>query len=289
MKATEEDAKVVDSIVSARGIWPKLRRVIEAVKGPVSALSGAARHLPGGWRSTRGLPPLRVQQRANRAAAVDVDWFQGIAGADSGWARTEYGEYYASSVSVYAAIRIRAEALSRPPLVVYRQSADGARTPVGPSHPVHRLLERVNPWYTRGDLWRATETYLGLWGSSFWALEHGDEGQWEIWPLRPDRVSVLADRRQYIRGFVYQGRNGPVAYTPDEMLWIRYFNPLEEYAGMSPMAPARMAVDMGKDALRFNRNFLRNSAQPDFVLLTKEKMMPGLQVFPEGLPGKSRL
>ena len=29
---------------------------------------------------------------------------------------------------------------------------------------------------------------------------------------------------------------------------------------------------MGKDAVRFNRNFYRNSAQPDFVLLTDESM-----------------
>ncbi len=41
---------------------------------------------------------------------------------------------------------------------------------------------------------------------------------------------------------------------------------------MSPLAPARLAVDMGKDGLRFNRNFLRNSARPDFVLLTNENM-----------------
>ena len=83
---------------------------------------------------------------------------------------------------------------------------------------------------------------------------------------------MLPDRRQYIRGFVYQGRNGPVAYTPDEILWFHYFNPLEEYAGLSPIAPVRLAVDMGKDGLRFNRNFFRNSAQPDFVLLTNESM-----------------
>ena len=68
------------------------------------------------------------------------------------------------------------------------------------------------------------------------------------------------------------GANGPVPYTADEVVWLRYFNPLEEFAGLSPVAPVRMAVDMGKDALRFNRNFLRNSAQPDFVLLTNESM-----------------
>ncbi len=272
MKAIEEEAKVIDSIASLNGLGPTLHKVIEAVKGRASVLSGATGLPVGGRKSPRAVSPPRVQQRANRAAAADVDWFQGVAGAGTGWARTEYGEYYASSVPVYSAIRLRAEALSRSPLAVYRQSADGARIAVGPSHPLHRLLERVNPWYTRGDLWRATEIYLDLWGSSFWALERDEEGQREIWPLRPDRVSVLADRRQYIRGFVYQGRAGPVAYTADEILWIRYFNPMEEFAGLSPMAPARLAVDMGRDALRFNRNFLRNSAQPDFVLLTNESM-----------------
>jgi HK97 family phage portal protein len=143
---------------------------------------------------------------------------------------------------------------------------------VGPLHPAQQLLDRVNRWYTRGDLWRATEIYLNLWGLAFWALERDEEGRREIWPLRPDRVNILSDRRQHIRGFVYQGRSGPVAYTPDEIVWLRYFNPLEEYAGLSPLAPSRLSVDMGSDGMRFNRNFFRNSAQPDFVLLTNENM-----------------
>ena len=157
-------------------------------------------------------------------------------------------------------------------MLVLRQSPEGTRRPVGPSHPAQQLLNRVNRWYTRGDLWRATEIYLSLWGSAFWALERDEEGQLEIWPLRPDRISLLPSKRQHIRGFVCLGRTGPVAYTADEMVWIRYFNPLEEYAGLSPLAPSRLAVDMGSDGLRFNRNFLRNSAQPDFVLLTNENI-----------------
>ena len=89
-------------------------------------------------------------------------------------------------------------------------------------------------------------------------------------------MSIIPGRQNYIRGFVYTGRTGQVAYTPDEIVWLRYFNPLEEYAGLSPVAPARLAIDMGKDGLRFNRNFLRNSAQPDFVLLTNENRTPGI-------------
>ena len=214
-----------------------------------------------------------VIQRSSRAAAADFTPAAEPFGPGGGWARPEYGSYYASSVSVYAAVKVRADAVSRPPLAVYRRQADGGKTPVLPSHPVRQLLQRVNPWYTRGDLWQATEIYLNLWGQAFWALERDESGGREIWPLRPDRVTVLPDRQRHIRGFVYRGRAGAaVAYTPEEMVWLRYFNPLEEYAGLSPLAPARLSVDMGGDGLRFNRNFLRNSAQPDFVLLTDAQL-----------------
>ena len=144
--------------------------------------------------------------------------------------------------------------------------------PGSKTHPVVRLLERVNPWYTRGDLWRATEINLCLWGAAFWAIERGDDGEPELWPLRPDRMAVIPDRRRYVRGFVYRGNADPVAYTPEEIIWLRYFNPMEELAGLSPLAPARLSADMGHEGLLFNRNLLRNSARPDFLLLTNQEM-----------------
>ena len=212
-------------------------------------------------------------RRSSRAAAVDLAPLGDTLGAGGGWANPEYGAYYATSVSVYAAVKLRADAVSRPPVMLYRRSPEGTRMTVAPAHPAQQLLNRVNPWYTRGDLWRATEIYLNLWGQAFWALERDEAGRREIWPLRPDRVTILPDRQRHIRGFVYRGRAGaPVAYTADEVIWLRYFNPLEEFAGLSPLAPARLSVDMGGDGLRFNRNFLRNSAQPDFVLLTDAQM-----------------
>lgn len=234
--------------------------IAQALKWPVSAaltLTEAIKSWLPPWEKR---PVQAAEQRANRAAAADIDWFKGFSGPGAGWARTEYAEYYATSVSVYAAVRLRAEALSRPPLVVHRRELDGNLQPVSADHPLQQLMDRVNPWYTRGDLWRATEIYLSLWGSAYWALEKDEAGRWEIWPLRLDRVSVIPDKNQYIRGFVYMGANGPVAYTAEEVVWLCYFNPMEEFAGLSPVAPIRMAVDMGKDALRFNRDFLRNPA-----------------------------
>ena len=126
--------------------------------------------------------------------------FADLLGGD-GRARPEYGRYYASSVSVYAAIKLRADAVSRPSLRIYRQGV--GKPEVDPEHPVARLMARVNPWTTSNDLWRSTEIHLNLWGSAFWTLERDAVGEWQIWPLRPDRVTPLPDERRYLRGFVY--------------------------------------------------------------------------------------
>ena len=240
---------------------------------PKSALARQFKRL----RPTRA--PAQIVQRANRAIATDYDRLHESVGVGGDWANPAYGNYYATSVSIYSAIKLRADAMARAPLAVLRPApaASGTasvptRVPVDPGHPAQRLLDHVNPWHTRGDLWRATEINLCLWGSSFWALERDDSGSFEIWPLRSDRVRVLPEKHRHVKGFVYMGTNGPVPYTPDEIVWMRYYNPLEPFAGLSPLAPVRLSVDSGLDALRFNRNFFKNSAQPDFIFTADDTL-----------------
>ena len=141
-------------------------------------------------------------ERANRADYADHEGPFPFTSSAGGWSRTEYGEYYATSVPVYAAIKMRADALARTPAAVYRRNGAGERVLVAPDHPVRQLLDRVNRWYSRSELWQATEIYLNLWGAAFWAVERDQDGRPEIWPLRPDRTSVVPDRDSHVRGFV---------------------------------------------------------------------------------------
>ena len=192
-------------------------------------------------------------------------------GLDTGlsWTPESYGEYYPKSALVYSAIKLRQDAVARVPLAVHR--GDGER-PAGADHPAQRLLDRPNPFWTRGELWRATETYLGLWGSAFWGLERDAGGRVaEIWPLRPDRMRVVPDEESYVRGFVYMSSGQQAAsYLPEDVVWMRYFNPLEEYAGLSPMAPLRLSVDMGLDSLRASRSALLNDSAPGVFVETPD-------------------
>ena len=168
------------------------------------------------------IPPNNVIQRANRAIAADYDRLHESAGVGGEWAKSVYGEYYAISVSVYSAIKLRADAMARAPLQVLRSVQSGgpsggsvpARVSVGPDHPAQQLLDRVNPWHTRGDLWRATEINLCLWGSSFWALERDEAGRPEIWPLRSDRVGSCRRSSATSRGSSTWGSTAPWPTPP---------------------------------------------------------------------------
>ncbi len=216
----------------------------------------------------RMLERVRGPRSGGRTSSLDRGGWEEL---DTGWSWTpeSYGGYYPKSALVYSAIKLRQDAVARVPLVVHR--GEGER-PAGADHPAQRLLDRPNPFWTRGELWRATETYLGLWGSAFWGLERDGGGRVaEIWPLRPDRMRVVPDEESYVRGFVYMaGGQQAASYLPEDVVWMRYFNPLDEYAGLSPMAPLRLSADMGLDSLRASRSALLNDSAPGIFIETQD-------------------
>ena len=80
-------------------------------------------------------------------------------------------------------------------------------------------------------------------------------------------MRVIPDSQRYIKGFVYVGAGSElVPYLPEDVVWMRYFNPLDEYAGLSPIAPLRQSADMGIDALRANRKLLQNDSTPGLII-----------------------
>ena len=213
----------------------------------------------------------RLQMRQDGGASTGPP-INGLTDADD-WAPSHYAAYFATSAPVYSAVRLRADSVARPPLRVYRHIAAAGvphREWVGPEHPAQRLLDRVNPHWTGGDLWRATETYLNLWGVAYWSVERDELGMpTELWPLRPDRVRIVPDENEYIRGYLYTGLSGEqTAFASDEIVRLRYFNPLDEYAGLSPIAPVRLTLDMGRDALLSNKSGLANDGSPGVVIHT---------------------
>ncbi|NQW21340.1 MAG: phage portal protein [Chloroflexi bacterium] len=239
-----------------------------------------------GLRSTTGIKSgisrvfgrrLTSHEKANRSTRLVVDRFDAVDGIGLEWASAKYGDYYATSAAIHAAVRTRADAVGRPELRVEKSTpSTTSSTPrtwqeVGENHPLQQLIDRPNGSWNKAELIRSIESNLLLWGSAFLGIEKNESGSIiELWPLRPDRMRVIPDVRKYVRGFVYEHAGERAAYLPEEIVWFKHFNPLEEFAGLPSVAPARLAVDMGFEAAKFNRNFFANSATSGDLVITND-------------------
>ena len=254
----------------------------------------AIRHFLGGVRRR----PREGVQRANEPYAAMsqagggtglttdqiVEWLSKLGRTPD----TGPGGYYRSSVPVYRAVKLRSDAVARARLKVYRLNRDGEQEWVGEDDPVQRLLDRVNLDWTRSRMWRAVETYLCLWGQSFrWVnrADSPDPAMWEIWPLRPDKVQVVVGKDGAIAGYIHDPQGSRFAMLPDEVIWDRYFNPLDHHKGLSPLLAGLSSVQMQLEMLAFNRQlfkhgiltsglafFLGEMARPEDVELFQERL-----------------
>lgn len=195
-----------------------------------------------------------------------VDWADEWQGRDkSQFIDPAYGSYIQTSNAVYSCATLRSSLLRSMPIKVYRTNRAGDEVEVKRG-PLIDILQSVNPWWTFGRLMEMTELSLCLWGEAFWFLERGPSGMGqprEIYWGRPDRVSILPDPENYIKGFLYEPENGTqdLAFLASEVIWFRYANPLDEYAGLAPLGAARISADYSTSAMRSNTRLFNNGMQ----------------------------
>lgn len=191
----------------------------------------------------------------------DIDaWLANIFNSQPG--HFDQMRQYEGSAIVYRAIKMRADAVARAPLKAHRVKRTGELEWVGTNHPVQQHLDRVNPWWTHADMWRGVETYLSLWGQAFRYIDRSASSvaEWEQWLLRPDKVVIVKDKADYIKGFIYDPHGANFPILPDEMIWDRYFDPLDEFGGLSPLAPLQEVLEMRSEMITTNRNLFKNGA-----------------------------
>lgn len=205
--------------------------------------------------------------KSARTRAVAIPEFEQRGGRDRPEDFEDYAVAYAQVVWVHACASIIASTLAGLPLRVLRQGHEQ------PDAPLQGLLDCPNPHSTGYDLWEHTVTCLELVGNAYWELERDRGGRpVAIYPLRPDFVRIVPDVRDYIRGYLYEVNGRAVALAPDEVLHFRYFNPLDEYYGLGPLAAARHGIIADSYAVAYNTGFFRNGARPQGILETERSL-----------------
>jgi len=134
-------------------------------------------------------------------------------------------------------------------------------------HPVLSLLNKVNPFMTSPEFIALDTIYQELVGESFWILNfNGLDEPAEIWIPYPHKMSVVPDRKNFIKGYVYGSGPDAVPFDLNEVIHFKYPNPLNQYRGFGPTQSISVDLDAERYSGEWNRNFFYNSARPDGII-----------------------
>lgn len=167
--------------------------------------------------------------------------------------------------SVYACVRVIATNLATVPLVLMRR--DGNRRELAEAHPLYRLLRWMpNAEMTSIQMRMALGVHLALYGNAYAQIVFDSGGRVrELWPLRPDRVSLERTQSGALI-YRYARPDGGVDFlSKNEMLHIAHMS-LDGQIGMSPIALARRAFDTKARMEEYGAAFWQNDASPGIVL-----------------------
>jgi len=160
---------------------------------------------------------------------------------------------YEDNAWVYVAVNRIAEAAALVPLRVSRRVGE-RRVPLE-AHPAEALLAAPNPFLSGFELIEQTIGALELTGNAYWFLAGDAQGRpAEIWLLRPDRVAVVPDERDHVRGYVYTLDGEHIPLEAVEVIHFRRWHPRSDYYGLSALQAARLAVQTDDAMTRWNRD-----------------------------------
>ncbi|HEX2908473.1 MAG TPA: phage portal protein [Phototrophicaceae bacterium] len=177
---------------------------------------------------------------------------------------------YQQSPWVYVAVNRIAEAAALVPLRVFR--LDGERKIEIERHPLAVLLDAPNPYLSHFELIEQTVGALELTGNAFWFLAGDSAGvPVEIWPLRPDRVSLVPDPAQYVKGYIYEIDGQRIPLDAAEVVHFKRWHPANDYYGLSALEAARLAITSDRAMAEWNHNtFGRDNGVPAGIVTIKD-------------------
>lgn len=173
-------------------------------------------------------------------------------------------EGYQQNAIVYRCVSVTAKAVASIPVGVF---ANGVRV----DNQLAQLLKRPNPSQGWGAFMEDLVSFLALTGNSYTeGIAVGGKVK-ELWVHRTDRMKIRPGRFG-IGQYVYQAGGSEKVWDVDPVtqaspiLHVKYWNPLHDFYGQSPVESAANCVDQHNLAGAWNQSLLQNSARPSGIL-----------------------
>jgi len=185
---------------------------------------------------------------------------------------------YQRNAMVYRCVTLIMRSLSTVPLILYK---DKKRVD---THPFLEVLKQPNPLQNYASFFESLVAYLLLSGNSFIeavALSEDEDAPIELYVLRPDRLNIIPGAKGFPIGYEYSLGTQKKRVSIDNatgkspILHIKFFNPLDDHRGMSPLMAARPLIDLQNIIVSHNLALLQNAGCPSGALIVK-----GVQLTP---------
>ena len=196
------------------------------------------------------------------------------------WAPRDYATFAREGMMqnpvAYRAVRMIAEAAASVPLLLYDRDSEIER------HWLIDVLARPAPGQISVDLLETLFSSLLVSGNAYIEAVATVDGIRELHILRSDRVQVIPGADGWSDGYAYSAAGHTVRIAGEvipgipRVLHMRFYHPLNDHYGLSPMEAAATAIDIHNEAARWNKALLDNSARPSGALVygSAEAMSP---------------
>lgn len=168
---------------------------------------------------------------------------------------------------VYRSVRMIAEAAASVPLLLYQGATELEE------HPILQLLDKPNVDCTRADLFEAWYGFLLVSGNAFVEATSVGGDLAELHVLRPDRMRVIPGPDGWAEAYEYRVGSTSVRFADDVVSGVRpvlhqkFFHPVNDHYGLSPIEAAATAIDVHNAASHWNKALLDNAARPSGALV----------------------
>jgi Phage portal protein len=136
------------------------------------------------------------------------------------------------------------------------------------------------PVIDRFMLFELSDIWMTQTGKSHWVVDFA-EGASKIplglWPVRPDRMTPVPDRRNFLAGWIYTSPDGreQVPLLPTEVIFNRFSDPEDIYGGCGPIQSVLTDIEAADYASQWNRNYFVNSAEPGGIIQLDHEFREG--------------
>jgi HK97 family phage portal protein len=214
--------------------------------------------------------PAALQKKASAVTRLIYQMYAG----QPVWTPRNYEdlakEGFEQNVWVYRCVLTVAQAIAAVDWVLYR---DKNKKEEIDTHKLLDLLYKPNEFMSKQEFFESIAAYLLLSGNSYLESNGPDFGPpMELFPLRPDRMVILPDAKNFVAGYEYTVGANKFRWDASKVGHIKLFSATSDFYGLSPIEVAAQGIDNDNAAKTWNNSLLNNGARPSGALVTEQAL-----------------